>query len=335
MASQINWQFPPNFTNSPIGPRDRGIEQYTGRRLDSLVRETIQNSLDAQEKRGQVPAKIEFQVAELVVTSFNGPELATAVNASIDGLKPKDEAYRKMFRKAADQLEKNTIPVLIITDSNTTGAYDNGSDDCPWAALTRGSGESAKQGKDASGSYGIGKAAAFTATDLRTVLYTSAFAVNGHLESRFIGRTILSGHKDPQGKKVTSEGYFGAPDFASVGNGEIPVPFQLVAQGTRLWIPGYKAPSSWRDQVIKIAIANFFHAIVKGELEVSVGEHAVDASNVGDYASLLSVREKFLLETAGREPKEQGHIEGIGDVSLRITLHHDAGENVHGRCVGA
>ena len=329
MASPITWQFPPNFTNSPIGPRDRGIEQYTGRRLDSLVRETIQNSLDAQEKRGELPAKIDFQIAELDVASFNGSELAAAVKASIDGLKPKDDDYRKMFRKAADQLDKGAIPALIITDSNTTGAYDDGSDDCPWAALTRGSGESAKQGKDASGSYGIGKAAAFTATDLRTVLYTSTFTANGHLESRFIGRTILSGHKDPQGKKVTSEGYFGAPGFASLGNSDIPVAFQLGTQGTCLWIPGYRATSSWRDQVIKISIANFFHAIVKGELEVSAGEHAVSRSNVVDYANLLSIREKFLLNTASREPDEQGHIAGIGDVSLRITLHHDAVENVH------
>ena len=169
------------------------------------MRETIQNSLDAQEKRGQSPAKISFEINELDVASFNGAELATALKASVDGLKSKDEAYRKMFRKAASRLGKETITALVITDCDTTGAYDDGSDDCPWAALTRGSGESAKQGKDASGSYGIGKAAAFTATDLRTVLYTTTFGVNGHLESRFIGKAILSGHKDPQGNKVTSE----------------------------------------------------------------------------------------------------------------------------------
>ena len=147
MSTSITWQFPPNVTNSPVGPRDRGIEQYTGRRLDSLVRETIQNSLDAQEKRGETPARIDFQIAKLDVASFNCAELARAVKASVDGLKSKDEAYRKMFREAAGQLDKETIPALIITDSNTTGAYDDGSDDCPRAALTRGSGESAKQGK--------------------------------------------------------------------------------------------------------------------------------------------------------------------------------------------
>ena len=29
----MNWQFPPNLTNAPIGPRDRGIEHYTGAAL--------------------------------------------------------------------------------------------------------------------------------------------------------------------------------------------------------------------------------------------------------------------------------------------------------------
>lgn len=329
MAKPFTWQFPPNVTNSPIGPRDRGIEQYTGRRLDSLVRETIQNSLDAQEKRGQSPAKISFQINELDVASFNGAELDTALKASVDGLKSKDEAYRKMFSKAASQLGKETIPALVIADSNTTGAYDDGSDDCPWAALTRGSGESAKQGKDASGSYGIGKAAAFTATDLRTVLYTTTFDVNGHLESRFIGKAILSGHKDTQGNKVTSEGYLGSPRFSSLSNSQIPVPFQLGTQGTCLWIPGYTGPSSWQDQVVKIAIANFFQAIAKGELEVTVAGQTVNATNVGGYASLLSMREKYLLDTAGQVPVAEGHINRIGDVALRITLHEVDNENVH------
>lgn len=329
MATPITWQCPPNLTNSPIGPRDRGIEQYTGRRLDSLVRETIQNSLDAQEKRGQVPAKISFQIHQLDVAAFNGAELATALKASVDGLKSKDEAYRKMFTKAANQLGQETISALVVADCNTIGAYDDGSDDCPWAALTRGSGESAKQGKDASGSYGIGKAAAFTATDLRVVLYTTAFSVNSHLESRFIGKAILSGHRDPQGNKVTSEGYLGAPGFASLSNGQIPVPFQISTQGTCLWIPGYKGPSSWQSRVIKIAIANFFHAIAKGELEVTVAGQTVNASSVSDYANLLSLRENHLLDTASQKPVAEDHIIGIGDVSLRITLHEVDDEKVH------
>ena len=327
--TKMTWQFPPNSTNAPIGPRDRGIEHYTGRRFDSLVRETIQNSLDGQAKRGEAPVKVDFHLAELNVASFNGQELAEAVNASITGLKPKDEAYRKMFRKAAAQLGKATIPALVITDSNTTGVCDDGEDDCPWAALTRGYGASIKPGNDASGSYGFGKAAAYLATDLRTVLYTTTFAVNGHLESRFIGKAILSGHKDSKGKKVTNEGYFSGPDFASLCNEDIPEPYRLDQPGLCLRIPGYLAPKDWQAQVIRIAVANFFHAIAKGELEVTVGEETISASTVGDHANLLSVREKHLLDTSTKPPIAQVNIPGIGDVTLRITLHNAGGENIH------
>ena len=323
----MTWQFPRNLTNAPIGPRDRGIEHYTGRRFDSLVRETIQNSLDAQNKDAQNPAKVEFQLTELEVAQFNGLELAMAIDASIAGLKPEDEAYRKMFGKAAAQLRQDTIPTLVITDSNTTGVLDDGNDNSPWAALTRGSGESAKQGNNASGSYGIGKAAAYLATDLRTVLYTTAFAVNGHLESRFIGRAILSGHKNPQGEKVTSEGYLGGPDFASLHNGDIPATYRLQQPGLCLLIPGYQAAKDWPERVVKIAIANFFHAIVKGELEVAVADWTISAKTVGGYANLPSVpvRERHLLNTSGKIPAAKSCIDGIGEVALRITLH-DAGD---------
>ena len=327
--SEMTWQFPPNLTNAPLGPRDRGIEHYTGRRLDSLVRETLQNSLDAQDKGVQAPVKVDFQIAEIEVALFNGSELAAAINASIADLKPKDDAYRKMFGKAAAQLDKETASALVITDSNTTGVLDDYEDDCPWAALTRGSGESAKQGNNASGSYGIGKAAAYLATDLRTVLYTTTFSVNGHQESRFIGKTILSGHKDPQGNKVTSEGYFGGPHFSSLCNGDIPAPFRLEQPGLCLRVPGYKAPNDWKERVVKIAIANFFHAIAKGELEITVADQTVGAATVGNYASLLSVRHKHLLNTSGKSPVAKGHIKGIGDVALRITRHDAGDENIH------
>ena len=325
----MNWQFPRNLTNAPIGPRDRGIEHYTGRRFDSLVREIIQNSLDAQDKDTQAPAKVDFRMTELEVTQFNGSELATAIDASIAGIRPEDEAYRKMFGKAAAQLRQDTIPTLVITDSNTTGVLDDGNDNSPWAALTRGSGESAKQGNNASGSYGIGKAAAYLATDLRTVLYTTAFAVNGHLESRFIGRAILSGHKNPQGEKVTSEGYLGGLGFASLHNEDIPALYRLQQPGLCLRIPGYQAAKDWPERVVKIAIANFFHAIVKGELEVAVADRTISKQTVGGYANLLSVRERHLLNTAGKIPVAQSCIEGIGEVALRVALH-DAGDgNIH------
>lgn len=329
MPISITWQFPRNLTNAPIGPRDRGIEHYTGNRLDSLVRETIQNSLDAQDKKLQAPVKVDFQITEMDTDLFNAPELATAIKASIAGLKSKDEAYIKMFCKAVTQLGNDTIPALVITDSNTTGVHDNKNDEaCPWAALTRGSGESNKQGNNASGTKGIGKAAAHIATDLRTVLYTTTFKSNGHLESRFIGKSILSGHKNPQGEKVTSEGFLSGPQFASICNEDIPAAYHLGKPGLCLRIPGYRPPKDWQTQVIKVAVANFFHAIIKGELEITIGEQTVNAQTVNNYRNLLPLKEVHLLETSRKEPVAKTQITGVGDVNLRITLHDSSVDNV-------
>ena len=329
MLHEFKWRFPPNSTDAPIGPRDRGIEHYTGRRFESLVRESIQNSLDAQAGPGNVPAVVDFQLEDLSVASFNGSELATAIKASINELKPKDEAYRKMFGKAGAQLGTDTIPTLVITDRNTTGVEDDGEADCPWAALTRGSGESTKQSNNASGSYGIGKAASYLVSDLRTVLYTTSFSVNGEVESRFVGKAILSGHKDQHGNKVTSEGYLGAPNFKSLSNGDIPAPYRLNEPGLCVRIPGYKASKNWQTDVIRVAIENFFHAITKGELEISVAGQTVNATTISDYGHLLSVRDRHLLRASCLEPVSETIITSIGTVKLRILVHDATHDNIH------
>ena len=331
MQSNFSWQFLPNWNNAPIGPRDRGIEHYTGRRVDSLVRETIQNSLDVQANPGKSPAKVTFRLEDMDVASFAGSQLAAAIQACVAELKPKDEAYRKMFQRAVERLSMETIPTLVVTDSGTTGVSDEG--DNPWAALTKGAGESVKAGNNAGGSYGIGKAAAYSVTDLRTVLYATAFESGGNLESRFLGKAILSGHQDPSGNKVTSEGYLGAPKFASLSNGDIPFQYRLSEPGLCLRIPGYDAPKNWQDEVIEVAIGNFFHAIIKGELEVVVDGQVVNSVTLENFSKLITPKEKYLLDTSRKRdkgPADATHqIDGVGEVNLWITLHDALEENVH------
>ncbi len=208
-SNQISWQFTANDACDLIGPRDSGIEHYTNNLDVSLIRETIQNSLDARQPG--TPVQVSYQIEQLSVESFKGSELAEAFNASIKALSPEDDEYRKQFRKAESQLQQKTVLTLVITDSNTTGADDNDTERSPWKALTRGYGESAKPGKNASGSYGIGKAATFAVTLLRTILYSTTFQSGNTLERRFIGRAILSGHKDSSGNNLTGRGYLSPP----------------------------------------------------------------------------------------------------------------------------
>lgn len=330
MALQPSWQFPFNETDAPIGPRDRGIEHYSGQRFNSLVRETIQNSLDAQANPGHEPARVEFSIEKLHPKDFDGDTLATAIEASIAEMKPGDDTYRRMFSKALKQLKKGTVTTLAITDTNTTGLSDEGDHEGNWGALTRGAGESNKQRNNAAGSKGIGKAAAYIATDLRTVLYSTAFLTDRGLESRFIGKSILSGHKDSSGKPRTSEGFYANTKFKSLRNGEIPPRYQINTQGLCLRIPGYEPTQHWKDDITRIAIENFFHGIIKGELEIAIEERVIHASSIGDYTHLLkNPRERHLLEVSTMEPVEATSIEAIGEVNLRIKIHDSTQDNFH------
>ena len=61
---KVTWQFPPNDAEEIEGPVDPGISHFTDNRDANLIRESIQNSLDA--RSGEAPAKID----SLVKTRF-------------------------------------------------------------------------------------------------------------------------------------------------------------------------------------------------------------------------------------------------------------------------
>ena len=144
-----------------------------------------------------------------------------------------------------------------------------------------------------------------------------------------MGKAILSGHRDPKGNKVTSEGYLCRPNFISLSNQEIPQQYRLEEAGLRLYIPGYKAPRNWQEEVIRVAIENFFHALIRGELEITLQTHTVNAETIWDYGNLLSTKSKYLLETSDTEPLAEARIDGVGNVTLRLKIHEDIDDNIH------
>ena len=49
----MTWQFPPNDAGEIEGPNDPGISHFTDQRDINLIRESIQNSLDARSPAGK------------------------------------------------------------------------------------------------------------------------------------------------------------------------------------------------------------------------------------------------------------------------------------------
>ncbi len=177
----VRWTFAPNEMEEVEGPNNAGISTFTSDRYGSLTRELLQNSIDARADSGE-PVHVSFEMKDISTSSLDLDGLRLSLCAAIES-EDNDERHRKQFRRGLRVLEaaieSRAIPALEITDSNTTGAPDvNGRKD-KWHSLTKSQGKSEKDARDAGGSFGIGKHATFAATDLRTVLYSTAYLHGG------------------------------------------------------------------------------------------------------------------------------------------------------------
>ena len=330
---KMTWQFPHNEFEENEGFTDAGISHFTDNREVNLVRESIQNSLDA--RAGIDPVKVECSLVDIPLTTFQGSELRQILDRVIQSPHNDDKGSRQ-FGRAKRLLDYNQqLPALRIKDSNTTGAVDvprHGGNISQWEALTKGSGSPVKRQANAAGSFGLGKHSAFAVTDLRTVLYSTAWRDPSGLKRRFIGKAILVSHIDGQGVPRRRTGYLSsgesnAPPFK---DGNVPYTFGLTEPGTAVYIPGYELPPDqgrlgWQQQSIATVIDNYFHAIVHGNLIVAVDDKEVNADNIGEEYNALATGERSartanFIRVSKMSPVATEYFAGIGNVALRILV---------------
>ena len=330
---RMTWQFPRNEFEENEGFTDAGISHFTDNREVNLIRESIQNSLDA--RAGADPVKVECSLVDIPLTAFQGSELSQILARVIQSPHNDDKGSRQ-FGRAKRLLDYNQqLSALRIRDSNTTGAVDvprDGGNISQWEALTKGSGSPVKRQANAAGSFGLGKHSAFAVTDLRTVLYSTAWRDSGGLKRRFIGKAILVSHIDGQGVPRRRTGYLSsgesnAPPFK---DGNVPHTFGLTEPGTAVYIPGYELPPDqglpgWQQQSTATVIDNYFHAIVHGNLIVAIHGKEVNADNIGEEYNALATGERSartanFIRVSKMRPVATEYFAGIGKVTLRILV---------------
>ena len=321
----MTWQFPLNEAGEIEGFTNAGISHFMDQRDVNLIRESIQNSLDA--RAGHAPVWVEFTSMELPTTAFQANQLCDILGYAANS--PHDDKGSEQFGRAKWLLNDNRqIWTIRIKDSNTTGAQDvprPGGAPSKWAALTKGSGSPAKDQKDAAGSFGLGKHSAFAVTDLRTVLYSTAWRDENRLNQRFIGKSILVSHNDGDGKLRRGTGYLSTDSYAPLRDGDVPHTFGLREPGTAIFIPGFNrtGAANLLLKCIETAIDNYFHAIVMGNLIVKVGNAEVSSDNIGKEFNGAQPRTANFIRVSKMAPVAQERFTGIGTVKLRILVHDD------------
>lgn len=161
------------------GINDGNIETYKNQLMLSLTKEELQNSADNAEIENGKRKKVFVEFHDFYIPSKDIPDLETIKRVFQeerdfwDEYLVTDKKAVEFFDNAISLLNKDKIRCMRISDSNTTGLTGiTGKCSTPWKNLVKNRGVSDKD-QSATGSFGIGKDAAFACSELRTVFYST------------------------------------------------------------------------------------------------------------------------------------------------------------------
>ena len=246
----------------------------------SLVRESIQNSLDAA--NGAVPVRVEFLYKQINSRDFpNFFDLRNHIKGCIDYY---GNDAKKVYKPMLDSFPENdrlkqTIPYLRVADFNTKGmSYAEGDTKSTFYAFVRAIGVTVKDETGArGGSFGYGKAAYYKMSPFSTVFIST---MDTYEHRCFEGASVLSTHK-LNSEVLTSVGYYDNNNGKPITNGEdIPVPFRRDEPGSNIDIIGLEKEDNSVNNILTEVIRNFWMAIHDGILEVKVEEELLNKENL-------------------------------------------------------
>ena len=267
--SRPTWRFPSrnggiDYVNDPSSAH------FSDAPIAKLVREVIQNSLDAKHDGFARPVAVRFSETivsrGLIGAAVLQRHLQSCLNrANGDNRRDMAEAYAT----ALAVIRRRDIPCLKIQDTSTVGL--NGT---RWKALVLQEGAVSKGSGAPGGYFGIGKNAILNVSDLRTVFYSTRL-VEGRkgLVTKLQGKATLTGHTDPNGsgEDLQHIGFYGHKTDGPIVGKDIPEFFRLAETGTGVFIMGFNPHSSdWVELMATAVIENFFYAIHHQNLTVEI-----------------------------------------------------------------
>lgn len=279
MIKNATWEFPANQGGVEYAFQDASREHFAGNPLHHLVREIIQNSLDAKDP-GRPIVTVTFtettpHADEICVDGLR-KHVQSCLDQAISDSTPEAE---KAYREALEILDTERICCLKIQDTGTTGLQGSN-----WGALVYKEGAVQKGNNAPGGSFGIGKNAVFTVTDIYTVFYSTRYLNRRKKKGRveqMQGKARLMTHPDPdpankvkpanKAKKLQHMGFFRMPNEKPIDGNKIPDFFRLKESGTGIFIIGFNPRTkNWVETMTSAVIENFFYAIHHKKLVVEI-----------------------------------------------------------------
>lgn len=259
------------------GPNNPTMMSFKDEDFHSLVRESIQNSLDAVDDKSK-PVNVSFALRQ-----FDGMEypsffdLHKHIKGCLDKFPVQGEPlFRPMLRYFASSRLNQKINYLRITDSNTKGmVYDsNDANSGFYKFLAEGV---AQDAEGAGGAFGFGKNAFWSLSPISTV-FVSSQAKNGEIGFAGISKLcthIVDGELLLPYGKYTSNG-----EVVLTKKEDIPETFMPTDKGTSVFVLGINSVDE--DALIKAVLRNFWMTIYKKKLTVKVEQKVIDSDHLED-----------------------------------------------------
>ncbi len=330
----IKFHFGESGNDALRGPNESGIETFGGNKLDSLVREQGQNSIDARSTQSaNLPVAVKYSLINFQASEVPGfQSLKGFVERSAAfwlSYMEDDAKLSNLFDGARSVWAGSSVDVLLIQDWNTTGLIGSKITDKvnPWRSLVRDEGVSSKpSGKG--GSYGIGKNVFWLVSKARTVYFSTLDSQNVFA---FRGKSLIPSWEEGD-KTISTPGFCGiAPSGATVFDKEVLHPaFVPAVVGTQIAVLAPELPQDWED-VIKVAfLRNFLVALHEDGLVVELPSLSLTSAALPDIIRDLRARQEEGNETissywqvltdTGAQTFSQ-EFRDLGAVSLTLLKH--------------
>jgi len=294
---RYGWRFPVNSENGEKEAfNSHGIEHFQKNSYSHLVRETIQNSLDAKDE-DKDKVVVEYKPRIIKTNDIPDVENLRRVFETCANEKVMQDKARSFFRNGLDILSADKINTMLISDYNTTGLLGVETNSDNWRDLTSTDGGSYKP-DGSGGSFGIGKNAPFALSHLHTIFYSTLTSeIN---ENRgMMGVSKLSSHMNSNKEETRGVGY-----YRNLNDNKSPFKdlentlslFQRSKPGTDILILGVREIDNWKDTMVKEVLQNYFITILNKKLEVMIDDIKINDKTIA----------KLMKEMQEKDPKFSG-----------------------------
>jgi hypothetical protein len=296
-----------------IGPKNSNVQYFSGtefEKIDTLVRETIQNPLDNILDNAN-PVVIEFE--EIMIPTNEIPcvedirDTMDALLVELENLKRTTggqiDKYLEFYSKSKERLNNKHILSLKISDYNTIGLLGSRNDNNSNLGRFLGSTGYFDDGSSGGGSGGLGKFAPFGSSAVNFCFYSSKNINNEYIYYGW-GNNF---HHKIKGKEYLGEINIG--DTNDVLKQAYPYQSGFLSErtehGTDVYIIGQQQnfESKWIDLVSKAVVRNFFGAIIDEKLIVNVKNinnetNLIDYSTISNYLNLFDPNQRIPTYTS-------------------------------------